>query len=55
MARSKMLVEAISRYVAAVGCGVCVYPGENEMFALVKGALRVLSGKEPVLEYAAEE
>ena len=55
MARSRMLVEAISRYVAAVGCGVCVYPGENEMFALVKGALRVLSGKEPVREYAAEE
>jgi butyrate kinase len=29
-----------------MGCGVTVYPGENEMQALAKGALRVLSGKE---------
>ncbi|HNX51261.1 MAG TPA: butyrate kinase [Thermoanaerobaculaceae bacterium] len=55
MARSRLLVEAITRYVAAVGCGVCVYPGENEMFALVKGALRVLSGKEPVRQYEREQ
>jgi butyrate kinase len=34
-----------------VGCGVTVYPGENEMAALVKGALRVLSGKEQAKEY----
>ena len=54
MARSKMLVEAISHYVAAVGCGVSVYPGENEMFALAKGAMRVLSGREAVGEYKAE-
>ncbi|MGV8038732.1 MAG: butyrate kinase [Thermoanaerobaculaceae bacterium] len=54
MARSRMMVEAISRYVAAVGCGVSVYPGENEMFALAKGAMRVLSGREAVGEYSAE-
>lgn len=30
---------------------VVTYPGEDEMLALCKGALRVLSGKERVLEY----
>lgn len=54
MARSKRMVDAISRFVAAVGCGVSVYPGENEMFALAKGAIRVLSGREQALEYAPE-
>lgn len=52
LARSELLVEGISRAVAAVGCGVTAYPGENEMFALIKGALRVLNGKEEVREYA---
>jgi len=46
MARCRPTVDFIRRAVAAVGCGVSVYPGENEMFALAKGALRVLSGKE---------
>ncbi|HRS17274.1 MAG TPA: butyrate kinase [Thermoanaerobaculaceae bacterium] len=54
MARSKRMVDAISHYVAALGCGVSVYPGENEMFALAKGAMRVLSGREPVGEYRPE-
>ncbi len=54
MARSKRLVAEIGRLVAALGCGISVYPGENEMSALVKGALRVLSGKEDAKEYAAE-
>ena len=53
MARSKRLTDAITRFVAAMGCGVAVYPGENEMSALVKGAIRVLSGKEEAGEYAA--
>jgi butyrate kinase len=52
MARSKALVERIEGHIAAMGCGVSVYPGENEMVALAKGALRVLSGKEPPREYA---
>ena len=52
MARSQMLVQAIEKLVAGLGCGVTVYPGENEMFALVKGALRVLSRKEEPREYA---
>ncbi len=51
MARSQMLVQAIEKLVAGLGCGVTVYPGENEMFALVKGALRVLSRKEEPREY----
>lgn len=54
MARSASLVKKITGYVAAVGCGVTVYPGENEMLALVKGALRVLSGKEEAREYQGE-
>jgi butyrate kinase len=54
MARCKPTVEFIRRTVAAVGCGVTVYPGENEMFALAKGALRVLSGKEAAKEYAGK-
>jgi butyrate kinase len=45
-ARCKVLVDYITSHVAAMGCGVTIYPGENEMGALVKGALRVLSGKE---------
>ena len=54
MARSQALVEAITGFVAAVGCGVTVYPGENEMFALAKGALRVLNRKEAAREYQPE-
>jgi butyrate kinase len=54
MARSQRLVTELTRLVAGLGCGVRVYPGENEMSALVKGALRVLSGKEQAREYAAE-
>ncbi|MCX7830181.1 MAG: butyrate kinase [Acidobacteria bacterium] len=45
MARSKMLTEKISKYVSPMKCGVTIYAGENEMFALTKGVLRVLSGK----------
>jgi butyrate kinase len=55
MARSQRLVAKISSYIAALGCGVTVYPGENEMLALAKGILRVLSGKEKACEYRGEE
>ncbi|MBN2049308.1 MAG: butyrate kinase [Spirochaetales bacterium] len=51
MARSKELVEGVTNYVRFLGCGVSVYPGENEMIALVKGALRVLQGKEEAKTY----
>ena len=50
-ARCKVVVDYIKKTVAALGCGITVYPGENEMSALVKGALRVLSGKELAKEY----
>jgi butyrate kinase len=55
MARSQMLVDAISGLVAGLGCGVTVYAGENEMFALVKGALRVLNHKEEAHAYHPEQ
>lgn len=45
MARSKLLVSKIKNYLSAMGCGITVYEGENEMLALTKGVLRVLSGK----------
>jgi len=51
LARSKMVVTDITAGVKALGCGVTAYPGENEMRALVKGALRVLDGKEDVRDY----
>ena len=51
MARSAALVARIEGFVAALGCGVTVYPGENEMAALAKGALRVLNGKEKARSY----
>ena len=54
MARSKQLVAAITQSVAAAGCGVTVYPGENEMLALAKGALRVLNHKEAARDYPPE-
>jgi len=51
LARSEMLVRDITKGVSALGCGVTAYPGENEMYALVKGALRVLDGREIPGEY----
>lgn len=53
MARSQRLVAELTRLIAGIGCGVTVYPGENEMAALVKGALRVLQGKEEARTYGA--
>jgi butyrate kinase len=54
MARSKNLVTAVEQLVAGLGCGVTVYPGENEMFALAKGALRVLNRKEEARDYTPD-
>jgi len=51
LARSELLVHKIQKSVSAMECGVTVYPGENEMLALAKGALRVLRGVEMVKEY----
>jgi butyrate kinase len=52
MARCRPTVDFIRKAIAALGCGVTVYPGENEMAALAKGALRVLSGKEAAKIYS---
>jgi butyrate kinase len=51
MARSTRLVADLRRLTAALGCPVKDYPGENEMAALAKGALRVLSGREVAKDY----
>lgn len=51
MARSATLVGELSRLTAALGCALKVYPGENEMAALAKGALRVLAGREAAQTY----
>ncbi len=53
MARSTPLVERLRRYLSGLPCGITVYPGENELVALAKGALRVLYGKERAREYEA--
>lgn len=55
MARSTPLVERLSHYLSGMPCGITVYPGENEMVALAKGALRVLYGKEQAREYTSAE
>ncbi|HEX9009390.1 MAG TPA: butyrate kinase [Holophagaceae bacterium] len=51
LARSQKLVGELRRLTSALGCPVQVYPGENEMGALAKGALRVLSGRETARDY----
>ncbi len=54
MARSRKLVAELCSLTSALGCPVKVYPGENEMGALAKGALRVLSGREVAKDYPPE-
>lgn len=54
MARSETLVAGIKSYLPPACKPVTVYPGENEMFALVKGVLRVLNGKEAPRTYDPE-
>ncbi len=51
IARCKPTVDYIQKCLAALPAGITVYPGENEMLALVMGALRVLTGKEPAKVY----
>jgi butyrate kinase len=55
LARSQKLVTELRRLTAALGCPVRVYPGENEMAALAKGALRVLSGRETARDYPPQD
>jgi butyrate kinase len=51
LARSQPLVDVVRRAVEPLGCGLSVYPGENEMMALAQGALRVIAGREEVKQY----
>lgn len=54
LANSAMLVDAIADRVKFIA-PVKVYPGDQEMFALAAGALRVLSGKEAIKHYGLPE
>jgi butyrate kinase len=54
MARCRPTVDYIRKAIVAMGCGVTVYPGENEMQALAMGALRVLAGKETPWDYQGQ-
>lgn len=49
MAYSNQLVERIEKRVSFIG-RVLVYPGENEIEALIHGALRGLRGIEEIKE-----
>jgi butyrate kinase len=50
IANSKRLTDAITRKVKFIA-PVMVFPGEDEMEALTRGALRVLSGEEKAKDY----
>lgn len=52
IARCKPTVEYIRKCLAGLPIGITLYPGENEMLALVQGALRVLTGRETPKDYA---
>lgn len=47
---SKMFTQLISKYIHRLA-QVLVYPGEDEMLALVSGTLEVLKGEREVLQY----
>ena len=53
LARAKPLVELVRKACGPLGCGLSVYPGENEMMALAQGALRVLEGREEAKQYTS--
>ena len=50
LAHNKILVDWITNRVKFIA-PVKVVPGEDEMFALYEGALRVLTGEEKAKEY----
>jgi butyrate kinase len=49
MAHSEMLVESLRRFISWIA-PTYVYPGEDELPAMVEGVLRVLRGEETALE-----
>ena len=54
MAYSKMLTDRITEYIKFIA-PVCVMAGENEMEALARGGMRILSGMETAREYHLPE
>lgn len=54
LAYGNQFIEKIIQNVEWIA-DVMVLPGENEMEALVEGALRVLTGKEQAKEYTVEK
>ncbi|MDO5107529.1 MAG: butyrate kinase, partial [Coriobacteriaceae bacterium] len=50
LAYSEYVVEKIKKYIGGIA-PVCVYPGEDEIFALAQGVLRVMRGQEEVKIY----
>jgi butyrate kinase len=50
LAHSEMLISWIRERVSYIG-QVLVFPGEDEIAALLEGGIRALSGAEPILEY----
>lgn len=51
LAHDQALMRAVLRRVSWVARRHFVFPGESEMLALAQGALRVLRGREPALDY----
>ncbi len=51
MAFEPRLVEAVTKKVKFITNKILVFPGEDELEALTRGALRVLKGEEEALEY----
>jgi len=54
LARAEDFVARVENYCAWLGCGMSVYPGENELMALALGVLRVLTGREQPKDYAPD-
>jgi butyrate kinase len=50
LAYSKMFTDIIKEYVGKLA-PVMIYPGEDELDALARGALRILGGEEQAKEY----
>ncbi len=51
MAYEPKLVDAVTKKIKFLTNKILVFPGEDELEALTRGALRVLSGEEEALEY----
>jgi butyrate kinase len=52
LAHDERLMRSVLRHASWVARRHFIFPGEAEMLALAQGALRVLRGKEPALDYA---